>query len=148
MTWFENPYVLWGVLFVFFLIAEAATVQVVSIWFAAGALSALIASLFKASPVIQLVVFIVVSVICLIFTRPLVKKFTKGKVQSTNADRFIGQTAVVIKEINNDEARGQVKVGGNVWSAMSENGEIIAEDEKVTVIKIEGVKLIVSKEKE
>ncbi|MBQ5995123.1 MAG: NfeD family protein [Clostridia bacterium] len=145
---FENPLALWGILFILFVIAEAATTQLVSVWFAIGAFAALIASYFKASSIVQLIIFICVSVVCLLVTRPLVKKFTKGKIQSTNADRCIGQTAIVIKEINNSEASGQVKVGGNIWSAQSENGELIAEGEKVSVIKIEGVKLIVKQEKE
>lgn len=148
MSLFENPIVLWGVLFVIFAIAEALTVQVVSVWFAIGSIAALITSFFSDSLLVQLIVFIVVSIITLLITRPFVKKFTNGKIQSTNADRCIGKSAIVIKEIDNDNAVGQVKVGGNVWSAQSENGEKIAENEKVTVIKIEGVKLIVKSEKE
>ena len=139
----EHSVVIWVVALILFAIVEAVTVQLVSIWFAAGALAALIADLLGASVTVQFVVFLAVSIICFIVTRPLVKKFSTSKIQSTNADRCIGETAVVVEEIDNVNAKGQVKVNGNIWTARSENDEVIAEGEKVTVLKIEGVKLIV-----
>ena len=139
----EHSIVIWVIALILFAIIEAATVQLVSVWFAVGALAALIADLLGASVTVQFVVFLVVSIICFIVTRPLVKKFSASKIQSTNADRCIGETAVVVEAIDNVNAKGQVKVNGNIWSARSENDEVIAEGEKVTVLKIEGVKLIV-----
>ncbi|MBE6828566.1 MAG: NfeD family protein [Ruminococcaceae bacterium] len=144
----EHAVAIWVVLLIGFSVIEAVTVQLVSVWFAVGSLAALIASLFKVGVVGQLVIFLVVSIICFIITRPLVKRFSQNKIQSTNADRCIGQTAVVTEEIDNIKASGQVKVNGNIWTARSENGEIIPVDSMVTVIKIEGVKLIVKTEKE
>ena len=139
----EHSVVIWVVALILFAIVEAVTVQLVSIWFAAGALAALIADLLGAGVTVQFVVFLAVSIICFIVTRPLVKRFSTSKIQSTNADRCIGETAVVVEEIDNVNARGQVKVNGNIWTARSETDEVIAEGEKVTVLKIEGVKLIV-----
>lgn len=142
----EHAIAVWLVLLVVFVVFEAATVQLVSVWFALGALAALIAALLHASPLVQIIVFIVISAASFAVTRPLVKKFSTSKIQKTNADRCIGSTAVVTEEINNLEAKGQVKVDGNIWTARSENDETVPVGEKVTVIKIEGVKLIVKKE--
>jgi membrane protein implicated in regulation of membrane protease activity len=139
----QHSVVIWVVALILFSVIEAVTVQLVSIWFAAGALAALIADLLGAGVTVQFVVFLAVSIICFIVTRPLVKKFSTSKIQSTNADRCIGETAVVVEEIDNVNAKGQVKVNGNIWTARSETDEVIAEGEKVTVLKIEGVKLIV-----
>ncbi len=139
----QHSVVIWVVALILFSVIEAVTVQLVSIWFAAGALAALIADLLGAGVTVQFVVFLAVSIICFIVTRPLVKKFSTSKIQSTNADRCIGETAVVVEEIDNVNAKGQVKVNGNIWTARSETDEVIAEGEKVTVLKLEGVTLIV-----
>lgn len=135
---------LWLVLLAAFIIIEAATAQLVTIWFAAGAFVALIASFFTESVLIQVVVFVIVSAITLAITRPLVKKVTETKKQATNADMYINQEGVVTEEIDNLEAKGLVKVKGSLWTARSEaDGETIPAGTLVTVIKIEGVKLIV-----
>lgn len=144
----EHAIAVWIVMLVVFIVLEAATVQLVSVWFALGALAALIAALLHAGPLVQVIVFIAVSAISFAATRPLVKKFSSGRIQKTNADRCIGDTAIVTEEINNLQAKGQVRVNGNVWTARNESDEIIPEGEKVTVIKIEGVKLIVRQERE
>lgn len=135
---------LWAGMLVAFLVLEAVTVQLVSIWFAAGALGALIANLCGANLTIQVVVFTVLALGSLAATRPLVKKFISRKAQSTNADRNIGATAVVLEEINNLQGKGQVRVNGMVWTARSTSGVIIPKEAFVTVEKIEGVKLIVA----
>ena len=142
----QHAIAVWLVLLVVFVVFEAATVQLVSVWFALGALAALIAAICHAPAWLQIVLFILISAVSFAVTRPLVKKFSTSKIQKTNADRCIGDTAVVTEEINNLEAKGQVKVDGNIWTARSENNDIIPAGEKVTVIKIEGVKLIVKKE--
>lgn len=144
----ENATVIWFVLLIAFGVTEAVTVQLVSVWFAIGSLGALIASFSGASFSVQVTVFIIVSIICIVATRPTVKKLHSKSIQSTNADRCIGQDAVVIEEIDNMNSTGQVKVNGNVWTARSENNEIIPKDSIVKTIKIEGVKLIVKLEKE
>ena len=135
--------IFWIVLLVVLIIVEAVTAQLVTIWFAAGAAAALIAELCGLEQWLQWVVFIAVSAIALIATRPLVRKVTKKAVQPTNADRCIGQTAVVTEDINNIEGRGQVHVNGITWTARSSDGTVFKKDERVTVEKIEGVKLIV-----
>ena len=140
--------VIWIVLLVLFLILEAATVQLVSAWFALGALCALLANLCGVGVIWQIVLFLIVSAICLIATRPLVKKMTATKIQKTNADRCIGAEAVVLEEINNLKSTGLVKAMGNTWTARSENGSVIPKDAVVIVRKMEGVKLIVSQQSE
>ena len=135
--------IFWIVLLVVLGIVEAATAQLVTIWFAAGAAAALIAERCHAPEWLQWIVFIAVSVIALIATRPLVRKATKANRQPTNADRCIGQTAVVIEEINNIEGKGQVHVNGIPWTARSLDGTVFKKDELVTVERIDGVKLIV-----
>ena len=138
-------YILWAAAIVVFGILEAVTVQLVSIWFVFGAVAALIASLCGANFITQVLIFVGVTVLTLLITRPIVKKHLKPKVQSTNADRCIGESAVVTQRIDNLASLGQVKVGGSVWSARSLGGEVIEAGEIVKVERIEGVKLIVSK---
>lgn len=138
--------VIWIVLLVLFLILEAATVQLVSAWFALGALCALLANLCGVGAVWQIVLFLVVSAICLIATRPFVKKLTAAKIQKTNADRCIGTEAVVLEEIDNLKSSGLVKAMGNTWTARSADGSVIPKDAVVVVQKMEGVKLIVSQQ--
>lgn len=135
--------IIWLVLLVVFLVLEAVTVQLVSAWFALGALCALLANLCGVGVVWQIVLFLAVSAICLIATRPLVKKLTAAKIQKTNADRCIGAEAVVTEEIDNLKAKGLVKTCGNTWTARSADGSVIPKDAVVIVQKMEGVKLIV-----
>lgn len=135
---------IWIALAVIFGVVEAATAQIVTIWFAVGAVGAIIANVVGADTTVQLIVFAAVSILALIIARPYLKKFTKTEMQRTNADRCIGETAIVIEEINNTQGTGQVKVSGNVWTARSGSHAVIPAGEKVTVERIEGVKLIVS----
>ncbi len=135
--------IFWIVLLVLLIIIEAATAQLVTIWFAAGAAAALVSELCGLKPWLQWVIFIAVSAVALIATRPLVKKMTKKNVQPTNADRCVGQTAVVIEDIDNIEGKGLVHVNGVTWTARSSDGTVFRKDERVTVERIDGVKLIV-----
>lgn len=135
--------IFWIVMLVIFIVVEAVTAQMVTIWFAAGAAAALVAELLGAQAWLQWIIFVAVSAIALIATRPLVKKLTKTRVQPTNADRCIGQTAVVVEDINNLEGKGSVRVNGVVWTARSSDGTQFSKNEHVTVEKIDGVKLIV-----
>lgn len=138
----------WIIAMVVFLVVEAVTVGLASIWFAVGSLAAMICAMLDAQIWLQIVVFLVVSAAALYFTRPLVKKYVNGKVQPTNADMAIGKECRVTETINNIEGTGAVYVDGKTWTARSEDDEIIEKDELVTALKIEGVKLIVSKAKE
>lgn len=125
---------------------EAATTQLVSIWFVAGAISAAVTTLFTDSIPIQSAVFLVVSLVALLITRPLVKKLRKKfKIENTNADRLIGKSGVVITAIPDGKSVGQVKVMGEIWSAVSDGA--VEKDKNVTVAAIEGVKLVVVPEK-
>lgn len=135
--------VLWSVLLILFIIAEAITVQLVSIWFAIGSLVALIANFCGANTLVQAALFVGVSFAALLLTRPLVKKFSTPKIQRTNIDRIIGERAIVTEEIDNLRAIGVVKVDGKSWSARSADGSIIPAGSVVEVQKIDGVKLIV-----
>lgn len=135
--------IFWTIMLVVLIVVEAVTAQMVTIWFAAGAAGAVVAELLDAPVWLQWIIFVVISAIALVATRPLVKKMTKAKVQPTNADRCIGQTAVVTEEINNIEGRGQVNVNGITWTARSADGTVFKKDERVTVERIDGVKLIV-----
>ncbi len=135
--------IFWVIMLVVLIVVEAVTAQMVTIWFAAGAAAAIVAEILGAQVWLQWVVFVAVSAVALVATRPLVRKLTRTKVQPTNADRCIGQTAIVVEDIDNLEGKGQVNVNGVVWTARSSDGSTFKKDERVTVEKIDGVKLIV-----
>ncbi len=134
----------WSVAIVLFLVLEAVTVGIVSIWFALGSICALISALLGAPTWLQIVWFVVISVVTLLLTRPIVKKYVNGRKQATNADRVIGMQATVREAINNLAAEGVVLCDGKEWSARSISGELIPAGTVVTVEAIEGVKLMVS----
>ena len=136
--------ILWLVLLVVFLIVEASTVTIVSLWFAAGALTALIASLLGAALWLQVLLFLAVSAGLLIALRPLVRKFIHPKLTATNVDSVIGSTGLVTASIENVSATGQVKLGAMVWTARSTSGVPIPEGTLVRVDRIEGVKVFVT----
>ena len=136
--------ILWLAGIILFAVLEAVTASaLVSIWFAVGSLAALIASFITDNFWIQLVVFFLVSVLVLCLVRPLTKKFFTPKTQPTNADRMVGQTAVVTETIDNLAAAGQVQLKGQTWTARSEEDTPIPSGARVTVTRIEGVKVIV-----
>ena len=119
------------------------SVQLTAIWMAVGGIEAVISGLFGASAIVQILVFIVVTVVAVIATRPIAKKLMRFEKTATNADMFIGKTGVVITALDRKNAVGRVKIKGDVWSAVSESDDIIAEDTQVVVKRIEGVKLVV-----
>ena len=135
---------LWLALMVVFLIVEGMAPGLVSIWFALGALAALIASLLGAQLWLQIIWFIAVSAIALAATRPLARKYVNSKTQATNADMLIGQECVVNEAINGLAQTGAVSVGGKIWTARCSDPDAVIEKGAVAVIeRIEGVKLIV-----
>ena len=136
--------IVWLILMVVFLVTEASTVTMVSLWFAAGALAALIVSLLGGAIWLQTLVFLAVSAVLLALLRPLVRKFVTPKVTRTNVDAVIGSRGYVTADIDNASAAGQVKLGAMVWTARSTSGEPIAAGTLVKVDKIEGVKAFVS----
>ena len=139
-----NMYIVWAAAIIIFGILEGITVQLVSIWFVAGAVAALISVPLGAPQWLQFVIFFAVSLIVLAIVRPIIKKRLTPKQEKTNADRCIGKDAIVIEEINNILPTGQVKADGKVWTARSSDNSIIPKDTIVSVEKIDGVKLIVS----
>ena len=136
--------VIWLIAVVVFVVAEAATLGLTSIWFACGSLLAMVAALLDVSIWGQLLVFILGSALLLASTRKWVSKLKLGRVK-TNADRIIRQQAVVIQTIDNQAAKGQVRVGGQVWTARSVEDEPILAGTQVEVVQITGVKVIVKK---
>lgn len=133
----------WFVAFVVLLFIELVTVNLVTIWFAIGAIAAIITTIFTDSIIIQTIVFVVVSVISLLVTKPLMKRFKVFDITPTNSDRVIGKIGEVTKKIGKNNY-GEIKVYGNTWTASSK--EEIEVGTKVKVLSIDGVKLIVEKE--
>lgn len=135
--------IIWLVLMVLFLIAEAATVTVTSLWFAAGAMVALLASVLGAKFWLQVVLFLVVSAAMLFALRPMVRKYFTPKLTRTNVDAIIGSQGYVTADIDNMAATGTVKLGAMEWTARSADGSPIPKGTLVKVEHIEGVKAFV-----
>ena len=134
----------WLIAMVVLLIVEAVVPGLVSIWFALGALAALISAILDAPLWLQLVWFFAVSLISLWLTRPLAKKYVNSRATPTNADMLIGRECLVTEAIDNVLGTGAVSVGGKIWSARTEEPDGKAEaGSVVTVVRIEGVKLII-----
>ena len=136
--------ILWLALLIVFLAVEAATVTLVSLWFAAGALLALLISFLGAPIWLQALIFLAGSAVALAALRPVARKYIKPKVTATNVDAVIGSTGLVTVAVDNVTAAGQVKLGAMVWSARSTSGEPIPEGTLVRADRIEGVKVFVS----
>ena len=136
----------WLIAVAVFVIVELATAALTTIWFAGGALLALICSVLGAPVWLQAVIFVGSSVVLLFLTRPLADKYLNRATVHTNADSLIGKEAVVTEKIDNIRSTGAVQVNGQEWTARSVNPEhVIEKDEIVMVRAIEGVKLIVGK---
>ncbi len=136
--------VFWGCAIVFFLVVEALIPGLVSIWFAAGCVPALISALVGGPLWLQVVLFLVCSVAALVLTRPLAKKYVNSRVQPTNADMIIGRDCVVTETVDNLHGTGAVSVAGKVWTARTEReDEILPEGSIARALRIDGVKLIV-----
>ena len=140
---------LWLGAMIALLIVEALAPGLVSIWFALGALAAMISSMLGAPLWLQLVWFFLVSVVSLLLTRPLAKKYVNGRAVPTNADMAIGKDCVVTETIDNVHGTGAVSVGGKIWTARMASPEGRAEKGTVLrAVRIEGVKLIVEEKRE
>ena len=134
----------WLVLFIFFLMVEASTVAVISLWFAAGALTAMVASLLSAELWLQAALFAVVSIVLLCALRPIVRKYFTPKLTKTNVDALVGTSGRVTEKIDNTLSRGRVKLGAMEWTARSTSGETVEVGTLVRVDRIEGVKVFVT----
>ena len=136
--------IMWLILLVVFLLAEAATVGMVSAWFAVGALAAMVTALLHGPVWLQTVLFVAVSAGLLLALRPLVRKYLSPNLTATNVDSVVGSTGIVTAAIDNVSAAGQVKLGAMDWTARSTSGQPIPVGTLVKVDKIEGVKAYVT----
>ena len=136
--------VIWLGLMVLFLLIEAGTVALVSLWFAAGALAAILVSLLGGKLVIQGVVFLVVSCVLLALARPVLRKYYTPRITRTNVDGLPGSLGLVTADIDNVVGAGEVKLGAMTWTARSTDGSPIPAGTQVRVDRIEGVKAFVS----
>lgn len=135
--------IIWFIGIIAFIILEAATYQLLSVWFAFGAVGGLIAALCGAGFYVQMAVFIVVSIIFLAVLRPLSIKFVKNKNAKTNIDSLIGKPILITEDVNNILGTGKGKINGMIWTVRSEDNSEILKDTLPKVVKVEGVKLIV-----
>lgn len=140
--------VFWIVATVAFVALEAATVGLVSIWFAIGSVGALIAAALNASIWVQLIVFIAVSAVVLAVLRPIARRYLKVRARPTNADKVLGTVCPVTEAIDNIAGSGAVCAGGKEWTARSITGVPVPVGEKVHVVAIRGVTLMVERARE
>ena len=133
-------FVFWLVAAIVLAVAEALTTAMITIWFMFGAI-------FGIPYIWQVVLFVAGSIILLVVTRPFAKRMLHKDAQPTNSDRIIGHLGVVIEEINDMQNTGQIKVLGQIWSARTEDGEIVEKGESVRVNAIVGVKAVVKRAK-
>lgn len=138
------PIVVWIILAVVFLVVELITVGMVSLWFMIGALVGLLAAALGAGAWLQILLFLVVSVVCFVLLYPRLKKFVGRNRQATNADMALGKTCIVTQRIDNIADTGAVSVGGKIWSARTYDGTVVEEGSLVRAGEIRGVKLMVS----
>ena len=143
-----NAVILWLAAAIILGIIEAATVSLTSIWFAIGAVAAMIPAYFGTPLWVQILVFVLVSLICFACTRTFYKDVIKVKKQPTNADSLIGTDGIVTEDICNIEGKGKVYILGLTWSARSVDGKKISKDMIVKVERIEGATLLVKKNSE
>ena len=133
---------IWAALAIIFALIEVFTFGLTTVWFAIAAVVMVFLSLFKIPLSVQIIIFLIISSLLLIFTRPIaVKKLKVGK-EKTNVDSLIGKHALVIKTIGEFE-HGEVKLNGLIWAARSDNNTEIAVGTKCEVLRVEGVQLIV-----
>lgn len=137
------PSAVWLILLVALVTGEAITVGLTFIWFAVGAMGGLLVAVLSGPVWLQIVVFLALSTLTLILVRPAAAKLLTPGISPTNADRVLSQIALVTEEINNIAETGQVKLFGQVWTARSENGEVIPAQSRVRILRIEGVKVFV-----
>lgn len=140
-----TPEIFWLALLIILVIVEISTVGLFTIWFAAGALVAEVTAWFNAPIILQVALFIIVSVLMLVYTRPFAMKYINKDRVKTNIDSMIGKQAIVTKKIDNLKGEGQAVVQGMEWTARSEQDDQILEVDTVVEIRaISGVKLIVT----
>lgn len=137
-------WIFWLIVAGIFFIGEILTVGFLIFWLGVGALVALVASLFTQNLFIQTAAFVFSSIILILATKPLTDKFSKKDTISTNVYTLSGKKGIVIEEINPTEGKGQIKVGGEVWSAFCDENLVIPKDSEIEIVKIQGVKAYVT----
>jgi len=138
---------IWLIILIICIVVEAATMGLTMVWFAGGSLVAAIAAALNAPLVVQIILFLIVSFLMVFFTRPIAVKYFNKKRVKTNVESMIGRQAIVISEIDNLQGIGQVTVGGQEWSARSEDDDVkIKAGAVVDIMAVSGVKLIVREE--
>lgn len=135
--------IIWLVILAVMIVIEIATLGLTTIWFGIGAIGAAIVAGMGYGIWVQLAVFTVLSVVAMALCRPFAVRYLNKDKEKTNVEDIVGKTAVVSRQIDNEMATGEVRVDGMEWTARSEDGRVIAENERVTVVAVEGVKLIV-----
>lgn len=140
--------IFWSVLLVLSVGVEVGTQQLVSIWFAAGSLGAIIAATVGGSEMVQLIVFVALSFLLLIFTRPILRKVYNFEIKDTNAKIDLGKNAIVIQEIDPVKGTGRARLGDSEWIAVSAQKLVIPVGSVVKVCDIDGAKLIVELDSE
>lgn len=136
----------WLILAATFIVLEIISLGLTTIWFAGGAFVAAIAALCGANLIIQVVLFLAVALVLLAFTRPWAVKHLDTKTEKTNAEALVGQSALVLEEIDNIKETGRVKINGMEWTArVGDGGGIIPAGDMAKIVDIQGVKLIVEK---
>lgn len=141
--------IVWLILLIVLIVIEIITMGLSTIWFAGGALVAFVASLLYANVAVQVILFLVVSILLLVFTRPVAMRYLNHTRIRTNVESLIGKNAVVTEKIENIHGHGQVLVGGLEWTARSlDDSTVIEKDEIVCIVRVDGVKLIVEREGE
>lgn len=135
----------WLIAFLLLVFVELASMGLTTIWFALGALAAYLAQLLNAPVAIQMALFVIVSIVTMIFVRPFAAKFINKNPAKTNVEAIAGKRAKVLVTINNIEGVGTVSIDGLEWTARTEDNTVIEQDEIVEVVRIEGVKAIVKK---
>ena len=140
----EYMWIVWLSAAIFFLIIESITVELISIWFTGGSIIAMVLALLNVDLGWQIAGFCATSILLILFTRPIVARYLKRNESKTNVDSLIGAIATVTKDINPDD-RGEVKVNGQYWLAIATDNNLIETGNKVSILAIEGAKLIVKK---
>ena len=135
--------VIWLVILAVMIVMEIVSLGLTTIWFGIGAIGAAIVAWMGYGFWLQLLVFAVLSLVSMALFRPLAVKYLNRDKEKTNIDEVVGKTVVVTKQIDNEMAVGEVQLNGMSWTARSESGRVISEQERVTVVSVEGVKLIV-----
>lgn len=137
--------IFWLAALIIFLVAEIITLGLTSIWFAGGALVSFIASFLGANLIVQIILFLVVSIVLVAVTRPLASKYFNKNRTKTNIDAVVGKRGFVVTEIDNLKGQGEISLAGQIWTARSADNSVIGKDIEVEIVAIEGVKLIVKR---